>query len=88
LGRTGLEASALGFGAAEIGFLKTPQAAIDRLLNSALDAGLNVLDTAECYSDSEEVIDNAVGHRRGEYFLFTKCGHASGRRDHCAAKGP
>lgn len=78
LGKTGLEVSALGFGAAEIGFLETPQADINRLLNSALDAGLNVIDTAECYGDSEEMIINAVGHRRDEFYLFTKCGHASG----------
>ena len=51
---------------------------IEHLLNSALDDGLNVIDTAECYGLSEEFIGRAVGDRRQEYYLFTKCGHAAG----------
>ena len=45
------------------------------MLNSALDAGLNVIDTAECYAGSEELIGKTVSARRKEYYLFTKCGH-------------
>ena len=78
LGRTGLQVSVLGFGGAEIGYERTQVEAVERLLGNALDAGLNVIDTAECYIDSEELIGNAVSHRRGEYYLFTKCGHSSG----------
>ena len=75
LGRTGMEVSVLGFGGAEIGFESASVETVDRLLGAALDAGLNVVDTAECYDDSEELIGRAASHRRGEYFLFTKCGH-------------
>jgi aryl-alcohol dehydrogenase-like predicted oxidoreductase len=78
LGRTGLRVSLLGFGGAEIGFGGTDQATVDRLLGAALDAGLNTIDTAECYVDSEEKIGKAVAKRREEFHLFTKCGHASG----------
>lgn len=78
LGRTGMKVSVLGFGGAEIGYENAAQADVERLLNSALDAGLNVIDTAECYADSEELIGKAVAHRRDAFFLFTKCGHASG----------
>lgn len=78
LGKTGLEVTVLGFGGAEIGFEKAPQADVDRLLNDALDGGLNVIDTGECYADSEEKIGKAVSHRRSEFHLFTKCGHSSG----------
>ncbi|MBB6730978.1 aldo/keto reductase [Cohnella zeiphila] len=74
-GNTGMSVSALGFGAAEIGFIGADAKAIERLLGSALDAGLNLIDTGECYGDSEALIGEAVGHRRSEYFLFTKCGH-------------
>jgi aryl-alcohol dehydrogenase-like predicted oxidoreductase len=74
-GKTGLEVSVLGFGGAEIGFEGASQKDVEKLLNGALDAGLNVIDTAECYVDSEEQIGKAVGHRRKDYYLFTKCGH-------------
>ncbi|WP_206832470.1 aldo/keto reductase [Alicyclobacillus fructus] len=76
LGRTGMRVSALGFGGSEI--RGADVATVERLLASALDAGLNVIDTGECYGDSEELIGRAVGHRRGDFFLFTKCGHRSG----------
>jgi len=84
LGKTGLKVAVLGFGGSEIGSERTEQATVDRLLNAALDAGLNVIDTAECYFDSEEQIARAVEHRRKDYLLFTKCGHyveGGGRED-------
>lgn len=77
-GSTGLSVMPLGFGGAEIGFGGTEFGEVERFLNAALDDGLNVIDTAECYKDSEEKIGKAIGHRREEYHLFTKCGHSSG----------
>lgn len=82
LGKTGLDVSVLGFGGAEIGYMGVDQATVTTLLNQALDAGLNVIDTAECYSNgqvsSEELIGEAIAQRRSECYLFTKCGHAIG----------
>jgi aryl-alcohol dehydrogenase-like predicted oxidoreductase len=78
LGRTGLRVSVLGFGGSEIGYEGVSQATVDRLLGSALDAGLNVVDTAECYDNSEELIGAALGARRKDCLIFTKCGHAGG----------
>lgn len=78
LGKTGLHVTVLGLGTSEIGFQLEEGADVSLLLNEALDAGLNVIDTAECYRDSESKIGNAVGHRRSDYFLFTKTGHAAG----------
>ncbi|MCC7388880.1 MAG: aldo/keto reductase [Phycisphaerales bacterium] len=75
LGKTGLEVTVLGFGGAEVGYGRTEQAIVDELLNSALDQGLDAIDTAECYAISEDLIGNAVSHRRDDYFLFTKVGH-------------
>jgi aryl-alcohol dehydrogenase-like predicted oxidoreductase len=73
-----MDVSALGFGGSEIGYESVSQATVTRLLNAALDAGLNVIDTAECYVDSETLIGTALGSRRREVFLFTKCGHPRG----------
>lgn len=72
-----MNVSVLGFGGAEIGYQSVPLAIVDKLLNSALDAGLNVIDTAECYPEGEELVGQAVSARRGEFFLFTKCGHGA-----------
>jgi aryl-alcohol dehydrogenase-like predicted oxidoreductase len=73
-----MEVSVLGFGGAEIGFEGALRETVARLLGSALDSGLNVIDTAECYGASEERIGETVSARRDQYYLSTKCGHASG----------
>lgn len=75
LGKTELRVRVLGFGGAEIGYNRTDQDRVTRLLNTAIDQGLDAIDTAECYADSEVAIANAVSHRRDEYALFTKVGH-------------
>jgi aryl-alcohol dehydrogenase-like predicted oxidoreductase len=75
LGKTDMRVSVLGFGGAEIGFEKAAAQTVAELLNSALDAGLNLIDTAECYLQSEELIGQAVAGRRKDFYLFTKCGH-------------
>lgn len=75
LGKTGMNVTVLGYGGAEIGFRGVPEETVERLINGALDAGLNVIDTAECYIDSEAKIGKVASQRRNEYFLFTKCGH-------------
>lgn len=76
-GKTGMEVSILGFGGQQIG-QEQELSKVEKLLNHALDEGLNVIDTAECYGDSEELIGKILSHRRDEYYLFTKCGHAAG----------
>jgi len=78
LGKTDMDVSVLGFGAAEIGYEEVAEETVAALLHGALDAGLNVIDTAECYRGSEEMIGRAVSGRRQEFFLFTKCGHPHG----------
>jgi aryl-alcohol dehydrogenase-like predicted oxidoreductase len=78
LRRTGVEVSALGYGAMELrGPPRGP--AIDdadagRLLNEVLDAGINLIDTSIDYGRSEELIGRHIGSRRDEYFLASKCG--------------
>ena len=73
-GRTGMQVGVLGFGAGEIGSEHTPYPIVDRLIGQALEAGINVIDTAPIYSDSEEKIGRALQGRRHQFLLFTKCG--------------
>jgi aryl-alcohol dehydrogenase-like predicted oxidoreductase len=78
LGKTDMDVSVLGFGGSEIGYERASDETAATLLNRALDLGVNVIDTAECYRNSEELIGRAIGKRRNEFFLFTKCGHPRG----------
>jgi aryl-alcohol dehydrogenase-like predicted oxidoreductase len=81
LGRTGIEATVLGFGAMELRGAAsgrrrrpvTPEQA-ERVLNDVLDQGINYIDTSIDYGTSEEFIGEFLSDRRGEYFLASKCG--------------
>ena len=78
LGNTGFNTSVIGVGLAEIGYELNLNQRDDasHLLNSAIDNGINFLDTAACYGISEELIGLTVSNRRDEYFLATKAGHS------------
>ena len=66
LGNTDMDVSVLGFGGSEIGYEGSSVASVREMLHGALYRGLNVIDTAECYVTSEELIGKALGgHERG-----------------------
>jgi predicted aldo/keto reductase-like oxidoreductase len=71
LGRTGLQVSRIGFGALQIAAKYSYEHA-ERLLNAALDSGINIIDTARGYNDSEERLGKAISKRRDEFFIATK----------------
>jgi aryl-alcohol dehydrogenase-like predicted oxidoreductase len=75
-GRTDMKVSVLGFGGAEIGEKgkETSLQEVKQLLTTAIELGLNVIDTASSYNISEELIGQAVSNRRQDYYLFSKCG--------------
>lgn len=70
LGRTNLEVTAISFGALPI--QRCTMAEAGEVLHAALDAGINFIDTARGYTDSEEKIGRHIAARRGEYYLATK----------------
>jgi aryl-alcohol dehydrogenase-like predicted oxidoreductase len=88
LGRSGLHVSALSFGAMTFGGgpMAHGQAALgdmvgdtglaeaERLVGLCVDAGVNLFDTANAYSQgqSEEILGQAVGAKRHDVLLATK----------------
>jgi aryl-alcohol dehydrogenase-like predicted oxidoreductase len=82
LGGSGLKVSALSFGAATFGggneFFKawgeTDVAEASRLIDICLEAGVNLFDTADGYSDgrSEEILGKALEARRDRVLISTK----------------
>ena len=77
IGRTGLAASRIGYGAME---LAGPPKARDlseaeavRFINQVVDAGVTYIDTSIDYGRSEMLIGKAISHRRGDYLLASKC---------------
>jgi aryl-alcohol dehydrogenase-like predicted oxidoreductase len=79
-GNTGMEVSVLGLGTAEIGFEKVAERTLDAIFGVAFDMGINVIDTAAMYGDSEKKIGRALRGRRSRCFLCTKCGRHAPRR--------
>lgn len=79
LGRTGLNVSVLSFGASSLGgvFRQTDDSESIRAVRTALDLGINFLDTSPYYgaTRSETVLGKALqGVDRGRYILATKVG--------------
>ena len=72
LGKTELEVTPVSFGAIKLPGISEDEAAA--CLNRALDLGINFIDTARNYRDSERKIGLGVGHRRDEFHLATKTG--------------
>ncbi len=75
LGRTGLEVSALGFGAGPLGDVRMSEHGADALVGAALDHGITMFDSAPSYGSSEERLGRALGPRRRDVILATKGGY-------------
>jgi aryl-alcohol dehydrogenase-like predicted oxidoreductase len=75
LGRTGVQVSTLALGAMNFGRLGgTTQDDVDTMVGTALDAGINMIDTADMYGqgESEEMVGKAIAGRRDDIVLATK----------------
>jgi len=75
-GKTGLQVSRIGLGAGKIGSPNLSDADAEIVLNTALDSGINLLDTARGYGLSEERIGKFLSHRRKDFILSTKVGYS------------
>ena len=88
LGASGLRVPALSFGAGTFGgrgplFSAWGNSSVDearRLVDICLEAGVNLFDTADVYSDgaSEEVLGTAISGRRHDLLISTKTGLPTG----------
>jgi len=75
LGRTGVQISTLALGAMNFGAIgRTTQAEATAIVDAALEAGINVIDTADMYGagESEEMVGTAIAGRRENIVLATK----------------
>ena len=72
LGKTGFEVSILGVGSAPLGDADVTQAEADRVIGSAIDEGINYIDTSPIYGSAEERLGVALKGRRDKVFLVSK----------------
>ncbi len=75
LGRTGVQVSTLVLGAMNFGAIgRTTQDEATAIVDAALEAGINLIDTADMYGNgqSEEMVGRAVAGRRDDIVLATK----------------
>jgi len=86
LGRTGVQVSSLVLGAMNFGKIgRTTQDEATAIVAAALEAGINLIDTADMYSDgeSEEMVGKAIAGRRDDIVLATKANMPMGdERNH------
>jgi aryl-alcohol dehydrogenase-like predicted oxidoreductase len=75
LGNTDLQVSVLGLGTMMFGSWGNPDLqACSRIVDTAIDAGINLIDTADIYDDgrSEEILGKCLAGRRDQVILATK----------------
>lgn len=86
LGRTGVQVSSLALGAMNFGAIgRTTAAEATEIVDTALEAGVNLVDTADWYGagESETILGAALAGRRDDVVLATKAGLPMGEeRNH------
>ncbi|TWF80422.1 aryl-alcohol dehydrogenase (NADP+) [Pseudonocardia hierapolitana] len=80
LGRTGIKVSPYALGALMFATsMGNDPGDSARIIHKAIDAGINVIDTADAYGDSEEVVGEALKGRRDDVVLATKFSRPTGQ---------
>jgi aryl-alcohol dehydrogenase-like predicted oxidoreductase len=74
LGHSGVRISVVGLGANRFGLPDVPQTEVTEIIDTALEAGVNFIDTANTYNDgrSEETLGNALKGRMDRVVMATK----------------
>jgi aryl-alcohol dehydrogenase-like predicted oxidoreductase len=74
LGNAGVRVSVIGLGANRFGSKEVRQADVDRIIDQALELGVNFFDTANVYNEgrSEETLGQALKGRMNEVVLASK----------------
>lgn len=74
LGKSGVRVSVIGIGTNRFGNERVTQAEVNRVLDAALDLGINHLDSANIYTGgrSEETLGEGLKGRREKFVLATK----------------
>ncbi|HEX4987593.1 MAG TPA: aldo/keto reductase [Candidatus Binatia bacterium] len=74
LGNSGVRVSVIGLGANRFGSENVPQAEVNRIIDAALDSGINFIDTSNNYTggQSEETLGHALKGRGDKVVLATK----------------
>lgn len=71
-GKTGMLAGVLGIGCSPLGAPNVDQKTVNDVLSAALDEGINYLDTAPIYRQSERRLGHALEGRRDKFILVSK----------------
>lgn len=77
LGKTELKVSAVGFGGIKL--TQVDDQVADQAIHRALDLGINFIDTARNYGESERKIGKVLKTRREEAIIATKSGQRDGK---------
>ena len=74
VGHSGVRVSVVGLGANRFGSEEVPQAEVNKIIDAALDTGVNFIDTANVYNEgrSEETLGHALKGRMDKIILATK----------------
>ncbi len=83
LGASGLKVSSVGLGCNNFGWV-IDAAETQRVVDAAIDAGVTLFDTADCYcqGESETLLGQALGKRRQDVVVATKFGLMMDRLEH------
>jgi aryl-alcohol dehydrogenase-like predicted oxidoreductase len=74
LGKSGARVSVIGLGTNRFGYERMPQEEVNRVIDAAVDLGINFLDSADVYQGgrSEETLGNAMRGKRNRFVVATK----------------